>query len=155
MDYWTANMKRPLQDWRLKGAPGRVVAMLAQEVVCPQPDCGWDEFSQSAKRVDCPVCHGQGKVLTFDKRTIRARVVWANTYLNYLAVTSGVEMGDVSLGIERPDVETVNLVMAQERSYLLVDSKAVRPTSVSPMVIPGVEDGFQVICNVYTPESRR
>ena len=152
LNFWSANMARPLEDWRLN-SQGRVTIYLAKETDCTNPLCGWDEFSQSGKLADCAVCHGAGKITTFTKRSLLARVVWGNTQLQCIPPTPGIEVGDVTLGIVPADLPLIQQVLDSERSYLMVDGFSVRPLNTSVSNIPGIEEAYLVTCSRFTPAS--
>lgn len=152
LDFYTRNNQTTLDNWRLAGTP-RIVAYLASESDCTNPLCGWDEFTQSGKLMDCAVCGGDGKIITFQEHTFRARVVWGAADLRYMQPTPGVEIGDVYLGIVRGDNWLITKLLESQRSYLVVDGKTVRPTSVNPSVVPNVGEGYLVSCKLYTPSS--
>lgn len=150
LDFFTALNQNGFDDYRLQGVPGRVTAYLAQESDCTEPGCGWDPLSQSGKRMDCPICHGQGKTVTFQTYVVRARVVWGANAFAYFKPSPGVELGDVTLGIVPSDTSVIEAVLQEASSYLIVDGKTVRPTNTSPSVVPGIEESVLVSCNLYT-----
>lgn len=150
LDFFTGMNQSHFENWRLNGAPGRVLCYLPTETECPNTSCGWDSFSQSGKLLGCPVCGGRGKVSTWDTHTLRARVVWGGADLRYFQPAPGVEIGDVYLTVVRGDDDLVNQVIANQRAYMIVDGKTVRPSNTSPSVIPNVGEGTLVTCNIYT-----
>jgi hypothetical protein len=151
MDFWNQTTRGALDRYTLTSNPWRIVVYRAIESECPAPGCGWDEFSGSAKKVDCTFCGGVGKVITWNKYAMRARATWSPTELRYINPTPGIEMGDCTLVVSRRELAVIEQVMQSERSYILVDGKAVRPTHTSPCVLPGITEGYLVNCNLITP----
>lgn len=149
LNFWSASMAFPLEEWRVN-SQGRVVLFLATETICTNPLCGWNDFTQSGKLVDCYVCHGAGKTFSYVKQPILARVVWGNTQLRYVAPTPGVEIGDVTLGIVPGDLPVIQSVLDSERSYIEVDGLTVRPLNTSVSNIPGIEEAYLVTCARFT-----
>jgi hypothetical protein len=151
LDFWNATSKTKFEDYRLIGLPDRVVVHYATETNCTATGCGFDEFSQSGIKADCLTCEGVGKIITWKKQNLRARVYWANAKLNYFAPTPGVEIGDCVLTVTKHDLPVIQEAMQNERSYIEVDDFKVKPTKVSSNVLPGIEGGYFVNCNLATP----
>lgn len=135
----------------MAGSPNRVVVHYAEETDCTATGCGFDSFTQSAKKIDCPTCKGTGKIITWKKQALRARVVWANAGLRYLFPVPGVEIGDCVLTVTKHDIHIVEETMQNERSYIVVDELKVKPTNITPNVLPGIDGGYFVNCNLTTP----
>lgn len=150
LDHFTAGNQVYFDNWRLNGTPGRVVIHQLVETGCPYPGCGWDEFTQSGKLTGCPACGGAGKLFTDKLTVLRARVVWGATNFSFAPPSPGVELGDVTLGIATADLGIIQEILAEQRSFLVVDGQTVRPTVISPSVIPDVGEGYFVSCNLFT-----
>lgn len=146
LNFWNASMAKPLEDYRLQSA-GRVTLVLLSESDCPN---GRDSYSQSCKLgPDCPYCHGAGVIIAKQFQSISARVVWGNTQFKYIAPTPGIQTGDVTLTIVPGDQDTMQAVLDSERSYIIVDDVVVRPTNMTPEIVPGIEEAFLVTCSIY------
>ena len=150
LNFFAGMNQQHFDDWRLNGAPGRVVIYLPTEADCTYAGCGWDAFSQSGKLIGCPQCGGKGKTFAWSVSTVRARVVWGSTGLVYMSPTPGVVMGDCYLAFYLGDEWLVDEVLFEQRAYIEVDGRKVRPTSTSPSVIPNVGGCLLVTCNLYT-----
>lgn len=152
LDYWNSGNANTLDRMRVVGNRSRATLQFATETDCTAAGCGWDEFTQSALKPDCTVCNGKGKTITWKSTQIFARVVWSNVSLNYVAPTPGVELGDVTLGIGSKDVDSIQEVMDNERSYVLVDGRTVKPFKTPELnQIPGVGESYLVGCKLFTP----
>ncbi len=147
--YWTRAGASHLRDTRNADRP-RVAARYPTETDCTAPGCGFDDFTASAKKMDCAVCHGTGNVATWQTWLFRARVVWPGaTQFSFFAPTPGVELGDVLLVIAMADVPLMERVLNAERAYLTVDGKTVRPTALQKIDAPQIGEEYQVVCHLY------
>ncbi len=119
---------------------------------CTAPGCGWDAYTHSAKRFDCPVCHGIGKVTTWQIFSLRARVNWpAMIQFSYFNPSPGVDLGDVVLTVGQADKASIERIQSLERVYLVVDGKIVRPSTVQKLDVPQIGEEYQVVCHLFTP----
>jgi hypothetical protein len=55
------------------------------------------------------------------------------------------------LTVTKQDLPVIQEAMQNERSYIEVDDFKVKPTKVSSNVVPGIEGGYFVNCNLATP----
>ncbi len=148
--YWTRGNSSHLRETRNADRP-RVTARYPTETDCTAPGCGFDEFTASAKRMDCPVCKGTGKVATWQTWMFRARVIWPGaTQFSFFAPTPGVEVGDVLLVIATADVPLMERILNTEHAYLAVDGKTVRPTTIQKMDAPQIGEEYQIVCHLYS-----
>lgn len=146
---WTHKAHQPIQNWRVQNA-NRCIAFFTQETECHGEACGWDEFSQSAKRIDCLVCGGKGKLFSFEQQPFLSVVNWISDRFLYPAVAPGTELGDVMLGVDESELWIIRRVLESQRSYIQADDKTVRPLSISPNIVPQVGESSLVSCKLYT-----
>lgn len=146
-----ANRKanQPIQDWRHK-QKSRCFAQVATETDCPASDCGWDEFHNGPIKADCLVCGGRGRLITFVQHEFMAIPVWGADRFAYLAPAPGTELGDCELGIEKNVEWLMDRVMESQTSYLNVDGKILRPSVMSPNIVPQVGEAIIVTCKLFT-----
>jgi hypothetical protein len=149
LNHWNVAGAQALREWQNQGLPGRVVAHVSQETNCPYVGCGWDEHSQSGKLLGCPTCGGAGKLFTFELVPFRAVVVWGKSDLSYILHTPGIEVGDVYLRVETAVLAAVNTVLASQRSFFKVDGISVRPSSITPAIVPGLVEATLVSCKRF------
>ncbi|CAG0947024.1 hypothetical protein ANRL1_03570 [Anaerolineae bacterium] len=150
LNYWNAMNQVEIAKTRLIGS--RLRAHYPNETNCTATDCGWDEFTQSAKNTGCLTCHGKGKVSHWQTYYFRARVQWHGAVqLSFVAPTSGIEKGDLTLAVATQDKELMERVLVSDRAYITVEDKTVRPTVIQRLDVPTVGEEYQVVCNLYNP----
>lgn len=102
------------------------------EIECPE--CGFDEFTQSAKDVSCTVCDGVGKI---PDGWVAHQVYGRLQYYDFVTlvatgVTPGIEVGDI-VSYVSTDTKGAVLRLRQSRyGYALIDADTFRPFSVAP-----------------------
>ena len=149
LKHWTRGNAGKLASARQE-AP-RIMARYPREADCTGTGCGWDEYTQSGKRIDCPVCRGKGKVTTWQTWYFRARVNWPGLIqFSFAAPSPGVDLGDVTLTISPSDEPLLQQVKAAERAYLIVEEKTVRPTVIQKLDIPQIGEEYSVVCHLHT-----
>lgn len=133
----------------------RVWLVLATETSCTS--CGFDEMSNSGLDPTCATCEGLGKVVTFTKLEVRARIkVFDFVQLQGAgAAPPGVELGDMALYVPVTSQSNFDTLMSEERSYAKIegDSNAYRPFSVSADGVGGVDE-IRVVLKKTTMEKR-
>lgn len=149
LSYW--NMDRGAFQSQMQTS--RVFARIPTETNCPASDCGWDEHNQSAKKVDCLICGGEGKLTTWVNYNVLARVLWTGMlrYV-YQQPTTGVELGDCILTVSREWLPLIEQVFNNERAYIGVDDKNVRPKTLQSNTLPGIIEEYEFVCYVFTPK---
>jgi len=149
LSFWTADQAREFNEYRYTDV---VYARIRIETNCPT--CGWDAVSQSATRLDCPTCHGEGKLVTWVKYSLNARLMWSGLInFAYPFPSSGVEMDDCVITVPYEFVPVMDAVMNNERSYLQAGNKIVRPVSQHEHHIPGIVREYFYVCKLFSPES--
>lgn len=152
LNFWVRDNNALLDESRNRGVTSRVYGYFPSETVCTGPGCGWDSFSQSAKRTGCPVCHGTGKVTTWSSWTFLARVLWTSGIkLNPYAPSTGIELGDMILTVSSHDRAMMERIQGNERAYLQLDGKTIRPSAIQRIDVPTIGEECQVVCNLYSP----
>ncbi len=149
IQFWTRGNSAHLRDTRNADRP-RVAARYPTETDCTATGCGFDDFTGSARKLDCLVCEGTGKITTWQTWQFRARVNWPGmTQFSFFAPTPGVELGDVVLTIAANDKDLMEKVQSTERAYLIVDGKNVRPSQIQKLDVPQIGEEYQVVCHLY------
>ncbi|MBI5305515.1 MAG: hypothetical protein HY868_25525 [Chloroflexi bacterium] len=150
LNYWNGRNNSQLTLTRQLGP--RLLARYPSQQNCTAPDCGWDEFTQSAKKTGCPVCHGKGRIAGWTDYYFRARVKWnAAVQLAFAQPTSGIEMGDLTLTVSPYDKELMERVLNLDDAYIEVDGKQIRPSAIQRLDVPTVGEEYQVVCHLYNP----
>ena len=149
LKHWTRHNAHQIEVSR-QDAP-RLIARYPKEINCTAPGCGWDEFAQSGKRMDCPACHGQGKITTWQGWYFRARVNWPGMIqFSFAAPSPGVDLGDVVLTIGAHDEPLLQTIKGAARAYIVVDNQTVRPTTIQKLDVPQIGEEYSVVCHLYT-----
>jgi hypothetical protein len=129
-----------------------VHALIPTETTCPT--CGWDAVAQSGTRVDCPTCHGLGKTIVWTKYAVTCRIMWVSTIRFAMPYpSSGIELGDCVITVQHDLTSIMDAVMSDERAYISVNGKTLRPTSKNVQDVPGVVTEYEYVCNLFTIES--
>ncbi len=123
----------------------RVVIYIPLKTDCP--DCGWDEFTQSAKDVSCTTCGGGGKVITWYKSRSSARVMWIDPSSPIWGTMASGPVGDVWLSVPLSYESLYERVKDTDDAYILVDSKTVKPISIDANRVEG-KSSLDVRCEV-------
>jgi len=118
------------------------------ETECTESGCGNDPFTESKKKIDCVVCNEHGYVVTWNVQTIYCRVRWIDPLRYSVQIAAGIELGDVLLHIRKNDYETVKRVLDDPNAYIIVDGQKVRPTTIQPEGIGGI-DGYGIKANIH------
>ena len=154
LDYWAQNLQKSFDDTRRNESAGRVVAMLLTYTACPTVGCGWDPITQSAILTGDPVCKGRGRIETWVRYNLRARVMWVEqAKMDFFVPTPGIMMGQCVLTVGQKEIDVINAVIADQRAYIQVDNRKVKPSSVQQTVVSNMIFEWEVLCNVFTPPS--
>jgi len=148
LTHWTAEQSKGFDEYRTTEA---VYARIPTETNCPT--CGWDVLSQSAINMGCATCHGIGKITTWVAYAVNCRLMWTSTLkFAYPFPASGVELGDCVITVPQEFVAVMDLVMNNERAYVVANDKTVRPTSLHVQNVQGIVTEYEYVCNIFSPE---
>ena len=129
----------------------RVTAYWPSETECTQPGCGHDSLTNSKKKIDCTVCDARGYITTWSTQILIARVVRPETLsYNIEGGTMVAETADLVLYMDLSNKETIDEMIAEERSYLTVDWITYRPTTSNPIGVTG-SDELRIECATHSP----
>jgi hypothetical protein len=129
--------------------PHTVWVFLPSESGCPT--CGYDEFTRGAKDIACTICGGRGKITTWRRSALKARINWIDAAKPVYGLLTTGEVGDVWLTLPLRDRPAMEAVQRSRRAYLLVDNRHVRPFAINSNSVIG-QTTLDVRCNIVTEE---
>jgi hypothetical protein len=151
INYWNATSQ---QDLESKYSSERVFALIPTEVNCTNPNCGWDEVTQSGKLLGCTICGGLGKTFQWKTFALPCRLVWAGMMqFSYYQPSPGVEMGDCIVTTNQDFKDIVLNVLNTPRAYLVADQKNIRPKTMHESTIGSMTKEYEFVCNTFTPST--
>ena len=127
----TLHLRRNVEDTFNR----QVVIYIPSRTDCPV--CGWDEFTQSGKDVACTTCSGTGKVTSWYKSRVSARVMWIDEAAPVWGTVASGDIGDVWLSVSTSFKEMFETVEETSGAYILVDGETVKPKSVAYNEVEG------------------
>ena len=127
----TLHLRRDVEDTFNR----QVVIYIPSQTDCPV--CGWDEFTQSGKDVACTTCSGTGKITSWYKSRVSARVMWIDEAAPVWGTVASGDIGDVWLSVSTSFKEMFETVEETNGAYILVDGETVKPKSVAYNEVEG------------------
>lgn len=128
----------------------QVYCVIPSRTECPDCD-GPDEMFGGSNDVTCATCGGTGWIVVAQTSTFLARTRWRadivadNPYFRTDVMSA--DMGDVAVVFRADDRQGVELLLANELVYFIVDGKRARPKTHNMSTLFG-DISFVVFCNL-------